>query len=263
VPLGSDVLRSVGGWNRSFMGEARNIYNAACAQIASALAQDGFKYRPTKHSLVRRDDDLTHEITFQSSFRNFTVPNHVGLQRLPLIGDTAGSGSVTLIAHALVHSKSFRQWRAAQKQSLGTDDLITVGQIGNLQAKPEWLEFNLANPHERDRVVRDVTELIRKVALPYLGCFSNPQGVIVGLIAGKMPWSWWEPSALEYAVCFGTPAQARELLLRYIQRRPGLEGEFRERVKEYRKQGVPEVFDSTASGRLAKAALALGLESPE
>ena len=59
------------------MGEARNIYNAACARIASALAQDGFKYRPSKHSLVRRDDDLTREITFQSSFRNFTVPGRV------------------------------------------------------------------------------------------------------------------------------------------------------------------------------------------
>jgi hypothetical protein len=245
------------------MGEARNIYNAACAQIASALAQDGFKYRPTKHSLVRRDDDLTHEITFQSSFRNFTVLNHVGLQRLPLVGDTAAFGSVTLIAHALVHSKSFRQWRAAQKQSLGTYDLITGGQIGNLQAKPEWLEFNLASPHKRDRVIRDVIELIRTVALPYFGRFSNPREVIVGLIAGKMPWSWWEPSALEYVVCFGTPAQARELLLRYMERRPGLEGEFRERVKEYQKQGIPKAFDSTASGRLAKAALALGLEPPE
>ena len=245
------------------MCEARNIYNAACAQIASALAHDGFKYRPTRHSLVRRDDDLTHEITFQSSFRNFTVPNHVGLQRLPLVGDTAAFGSVTLIAHASVHSKRFRQWRAAQKQPLGTDDLITGGQIGNLQAKPKWLEFNLASPHKRDRVISDVTELIRKVALPYLGRFSNPQEVIVALIAGKMPLWWWEPSALEYVVCFGTPAQARELLLRYIERRPGLEAEFQERVKEYQTQGVPAVFDSTASGRLAKAALALGLEPPE
>lgn len=56
------------------MGEARNVYNAACAQIAAALAQEGFEYRPSKHALARRDDDLTREITFQSSFRNFTLP---------------------------------------------------------------------------------------------------------------------------------------------------------------------------------------------
>jgi hypothetical protein len=250
------------------MGEARNIYNAACARIASALAPDGFKYRPSEHSLVRRDDDLTREIKFQSSFRNFTIPGRGdgGLQRavsrLSLIGDTAAFGSITLVAHATVSSKSFKQWRAAQKQPLGTDDLITGGQIGNLQAKPRWLEFNLANSHKRDRVISDLIELIRTVALPYLGRFSNPQEVIVGLIAGTMPW-WWEPSALEYVVCFGTPSQARELLMRYIQMRPGQEKEFQDRVKEYRKQGVPEVFDSRASGRLAKAALALGLEPPE
>lgn len=249
------------------MGEARNIYNAACARIASALAQDGFKYRPSKHSLVRRDDDLTREITFQSSFRNFTVPGRGDgdLQRsvsLPLTGETAAFGSITLIAHALVYSESFKQWRAAQKQPLGTDKLITAGQIGNLQARPRWLEFNLANPNKRDRVISDVIELIRTVALPYLECFCNPQEVIVGLIDGTMPWGW-EPSALEYVVCFGTPSQARELLARYIQMRPGQETEFRERIKEYRKVGVPEGFDSTASGRLAKAALALGLEPLE
>ena len=249
------------------MGEARNIYNAACAQIAAALAQDGFEYRPSKHSLLRRDGDLTREITFQSSFRNFTIPDQGdgGLQRaaswLPLVGETVAFGSITLIAHAAVRSKTFKLWRASQKQPLGADDVITAGQIGNLQAKPKWLEFNLANPHRRDRVVSDVVELVRTVALPYLERFSAPQEVIAGLISGTMPW-WWEPSALEYVACFGTSTQARELLKHYVRIRPGQEKELRERIDEYRKQGVPEAFDSRAPGRLAKAALALGLEPP-
>jgi len=34
----------------------------------AALAPESFEYRPSKHSRVRRDDDLTREITFQSSF---------------------------------------------------------------------------------------------------------------------------------------------------------------------------------------------------
>lgn len=247
------------------MGEARNIYNAACAQIAAALAHDGFDYRPSKHVLVRGDGDLTREITFQSSFRNFTLPEQgagcvqKAVSLLPLVGETAAFGSVTLIAHTGVHSKAFKLWRAAQKQPLGSDDLITAGQIGNLQAKPKWLEFNLANPQRRDRVISEVVELIRTIALPYLARFANPQQVIAGLIGGTMPW-WWEPSALEYVACFGTPAQARELLVRYVQMRPGQETEFRERIEEYRREGVPEAFDSRAAGRLAKAALALGLE---
>ena len=247
------------------LGEARNIYNAACAQIAAALAQDGFDYRPSEHTLMRRDGDFTREISFQSSFRNFTLPEQgTGvLQKaaslLPLIGETATFGSVTLIAHSGVRSKAFKLWRASQKYPLGSDDLITGGQIGNLQAKPKWLEFNLANPQRRDRVITEVVELIRTIALPYLARFANPQEVIAGLIGGTMPW-WWEPSALEYVARFGAPTQARELLVRYVTIRPGQEKEFRERIDEYRKQGVPEAFDSRAAGRLAKAALALGLE---
>jgi hypothetical protein len=128
-------------------------------------------------------------------------------------------GSVTLIAHTAVRSKSFKLWRASRNQPLGSDDLVTVGQIGNLQAKPKWLEFNLANPQRRDRVISEVVELIRTIALPYFERFSNPREVIAGLISGTMPW-WWEPGALEYVACFGTPSQARELLMRYIQMRP-------------------------------------------
>ena len=87
------------------MGEARNIYNAACAQIAAALAQDGFEYPPSKHALVGGDGDLTREITFQSSFRNFTLPEkgagfvQKAVSLLPLVGETAAFGGVTLIAH--------------------------------------------------------------------------------------------------------------------------------------------------------------------
>lgn len=187
------------------MGEARNIDNAACAQIAGVLAPDGFEYRPSKHTLIRRNGDLTRD---------------------------------------------------------HTDDLITAGQIGNLQAKPKWLEFNLASPHRRDRVVGEVIGLIRTIALPYLERFSSPQEIIAGLIAGTMPW-WWEPSALEYVACFGTLSQAQELLGRYVHMRPGQAKEFRERLDEYRKEGIPEAFDSRAAGRLAKAALALGLEPLE
>ena len=53
-----------------------------------------------------------------------------------------------------------------------------------------------------------------------------------------------------------------EAALRYRQMHPGQEKEFRERIEGYREQGVPEAFDARVSGRLAKAALALGLELP-
>jgi hypothetical protein len=49
-----------------FMDEARNIYNAACAQIAAALAQEGFEY-DLASILSRAGMTISREITFQSS----------------------------------------------------------------------------------------------------------------------------------------------------------------------------------------------------
>lgn len=51
------------------------LYGRSAEHLQCGLRSDrrgsgtrGFEYRPSKHSLVRRDDDLTREITFQSSF---------------------------------------------------------------------------------------------------------------------------------------------------------------------------------------------------
>jgi hypothetical protein len=74
-----------------------------------------------------------------------------------------------------------------------------------------------------------------------------------------MPWDW-EPSALEYVSCFGTFQQARDLLTWYLRKRSEQVEEYRERIHEYQNNGIPEGFDSKPSGRLAKAALTLGLE---
>jgi len=247
------------------MGEARDIYTAACTQIAAALVQDGFRYRTSKQALVSQDGDLTREITFQSSFRNFVVPETGGsgfLQRavswLPGT-DLVTFGNVSLIAHAAIRSKAIKLWRASLKQPLGLGDVVTGGLIGNLQDKPKWIQFNLANPRRRDQVIGDVIDLIRTVVLPYMGHFSDPQQVVRGLLEGTLPWDW-EPSALEYIACFGTLQQCQDLLARYLQTRSEQMEEYRERIREYRENGVPEAFDSRAPGRLAKAALTLGLE---
>jgi hypothetical protein len=37
------------------MGEARAIYAGACAQIAVALAQDGFRYHKSKQTIVSQE----------------------------------------------------------------------------------------------------------------------------------------------------------------------------------------------------------------
>jgi hypothetical protein len=144
-------------------------------------------------------------------------------------------------------------------QPLAAGDGVTGGQIGNLQPKPKWIEFNLANPHRRASVIGEVIALIRRVALPYFARFAEPARVIEGLLDGSMPWMW-EPSALEYTACFGTQQQARDLLWQYLRMRPNQIEDYRRLIVEYGANGIPEAFDAAAPGRLAKAALTLGLE---
>jgi hypothetical protein len=214
---------------------------------------------------VSQDSDLTRKISFQSSFRNFiTTGEGAGLLErvaawVPGVDELLAFGSVTLIAHAAVHSRALKLWRESLTQPLATGDVVTGGQIGNLQVKPKWIQFNLANPRRRAEVIGDAIGLIRRVALPYLDRFAEPVRVIDGLLDGTMPWMW-EPGALEYTSCFGTLQQAHDLLWHYLRMRPNQIEEYRRFISEYRENGIPEAFDSAAPGRLAKAALVLGLE---
>jgi hypothetical protein len=247
------------------MGKARTIYLDACARIAASFADDGFVYRPSKQSLVRKNGDLMCEVAFQSDARNFLregLPSDTALDRelaRPPGGDDIRKfGLVGVSTHAVVRSKALKVWRASLEKPLNTGDVVAGGQVGNLRAKYEWIEFNLANPERRSYFIQGAVDLIRSVALPYFARFSDPQEVIHGLHDGTIP-SFWEHTALEYACCFGTLDQAKSLLRRFLEARPECVEEYRRRIHDYQRNGIAPYFN-TPAGRLAAAALALGLE---
>jgi hypothetical protein len=104
------------------MGEAREIYLAACTQIAESLGQEGFSYTKSKQTLRKQAEDLTFELSFQSNRRNFLVPRSrdggvlqsvISLGRkaqiLPSIAEMAAFGNVGLIAHTLIRSKTIKK----------------------------------------------------------------------------------------------------------------------------------------------------------
>jgi hypothetical protein len=122
-----------------------------------------------------------------------------------------------------------------------------------------WVEFDLENPYTRTKVITEARRLIDTVALPHFDLFKNPVDVVARLIDGSMPWTW-EASALEYVCCFGSLDQALQLLNRFINESPGRAAEYRDVLLLYRSDGTPEVWDSRAPARLAKAAIILGLD---
>jgi hypothetical protein len=248
------------------MKSAREIFNDCCNEIAKSLAEDGFQYRPSKHSAIRADGDLTVEIHFQSSFRNYVLPDanvsklKQRIAKLVPFGDLATYGSVTLIEHASVRSKALKNFRKSLTKAWTTEDAVTGDQIGNLQSPAKWVEFNLANPYTRNEVIAEALRLIGGVALPYFKLFQNSTEVIARLLDGSMPWTW-EASALEYVCCFGKTDDAKQLLERFVNESPGRAAEFREVLRRYRSDGTPEAWESKVSARLAKAAIILGLDS--
>jgi hypothetical protein len=258
------------------MGEAREIYLAACARIADTMRHEEFSYTKSKQTLRKEAGDLTFEIWFQSNPRNFLVPRDetegwlqgaISLGRkariLPPIAELAAFGMVGLITHTFVRSEMIRKWRSSLRQPLRTDDAVTGGQIGNLMEKPHWIEFNLANPATRQKTIGEAIALIRSVAIPYHKRFQEPQQVISDLLEGKMPWLW-EQSALDFVACFGTRAQTQSLFDRYLGEHPDQMAEFWVKFREHKTVGArPLVLDARRAGRLAQSAVSLDLNPGE
>ena len=59
------------------MGECRSIYLNACAEIAAAFADHGFRYLKSRRAMVKREHDLTFGVGFQSDFRNWLVDHPI------------------------------------------------------------------------------------------------------------------------------------------------------------------------------------------
>lgn len=244
----------------------REIYLAACGQIAKAFVEDGFNYQPRQQRLVKRESGLTFDIRFQSSPRNYlvnkndqpSIANRLTSSSLPS-SELYTFGSVTLVTHAGVHSKALEQWQSKEPYISWSKGIVAGGQIGNLQKKHHWIEFNLANPHTRDRQIQSAIHLIRSVALPYLYAFMDPEKIIERLIDGQLP-GFSENGALEYTMCFGSTAQAKKLLEALLDEFPNQRKEYMDWLEKYRKSGIPEAQESRRAARIARSALALRLD---
>lgn len=243
------------------MGSPREIFDSACTEIAASLAHTGLEYRPSKHTLLKTDGDLKLKIRFQSSSSNYTLADgSETLKKLvPSGDDLAAFGSVTLIEHASVRSKEIKGFRRSLVNAWRLDDGVTGNQIGNLRTPPRWIEFNLANPHSRRKVIAEALHLIENVAFPYFEFFQTPSEVIDRLLDGSIPWAW-KPSALEYVCCFGHLDQSLRLLNRYVDEPPSRAAEYREALSRYKAEGIPEGWNSSLAANLAKTAIVLELD---
>jgi hypothetical protein len=255
------------------VGEAQQIYLECGAKIADALQVEGFRWRKSRRDAVKEEADLTFRIWFQSSSHNLLLKpedttqastSTSGVETLflplePALSEIEQFGNISLMVHVSVHVRSMKEWRSNQAHRLRADDLVAGTNIGYLTPARHWLNINLANPIARPARIQLGIELIRTIGFEYFERFRHPGKVISSLFQSNDP-GMLDYMELEYAVCYGSTAAGLAVLSKHLQQRPHCMQEYQHALNEYRKNGIPAFLHGRPGPRLARMALALGLE---
>jgi hypothetical protein len=214
----------------------RQVYLAGCQAIAEGLRADGFTYLKSSQKLRRKSRDFSFEVSFQSSHNN-----------------TAGE-LVILWIHAHVFSITLKTWRAEHACLLKGSDFVAGGQIGNLLAQPGWLEWNLADPAGRSDQIGAAIDTIRRIAWPFFALFDDLPGLTRQLVDQGVP-SFNTINALDFLMCFASPADARQASANMLARLPQAQAGYALALSSYRTQGLPAITPSAHADVLAMASI--------
>jgi hypothetical protein len=224
------------------MDSPRDLFLAACTEIAESLSPLGFKFAKSGPHAQRKDGDFTYRVSFQSSHKN--VPGQY----------------VALWIHATVLSKRLAEWRASQPHAVGVGDGVAGGQIGNLVRPHGWRDWNLAGSIMR-AVIADATSTVRSIALPYFERFADIPSLCALLQREELP-AMETARAIEFLLCFADHASADTALSAFFRARPDLLADYHTHLQEFRQSGLPKVCCTGFAYELAFATVAYGLTPP-
>jgi hypothetical protein len=182
---------------------SKEVYKNSCVAIASALEPLNFKYTKTKQRCSVSDEFFRYDIAFQSSRYN------------------ASGRHVQLWMHATVSSQSLREWRALRLPADLCTDHVAGGMVHRLGTKFSYVQWELADPADREETVSDAIQFIHNEVLPYFSLFNNRSSLIAMLTDNELPAFDLVPS-VEFAYCFGDKAAAQMVLDRFIRVRADL-----------------------------------------
>ena len=218
------------------MNAPRELYLAACTEIAESLSPLGFKFARSGPRAQRTDGEFTYRVSFQSSHKN--IPGHY----------------VALWIHATVWSKRLGEWRASQAHTLGVGDGVAGGQIGNLLQAYGWRDWNLAVP-TRPAVIADAISAVHSIALPYFAKFADLRSLCALLQREELP-AMRSTEAIEFLLCFAERSAADAALRSFFHRRSDLVADYRTHLQQFREdchsarcvaQGLPTSWPSLQS----------------
>ena len=171
----------------------RQVFLDACAQIAAAMQEFGFKYAKDQQVCLREHHGFGNTIGFQSS-RSNVRGLHVGLS-----------------IYASVSSEVLRAWQEARLPTGPVTRYFAGGMVHLLGDQYAMLQWELADPADRAATIADAISFIRETVIPYFTLFERPTALIRRLQDTEVPAFWLCPS-VDFAHCFGDKQQAQQVL---------------------------------------------------
>ena len=247
IDLAAQKVRS---GQMKFSGQApstertREVFLAACQQIAEAFEPEGFKYARSGPHFTRRNPNFSFQIYFQSS--PYNIPGEL----------------VEVNVHANVLSRRLSAWRRAQTGMLHPNDYVAGGQIGNLLPSVSWMVWNLADPAERETAIADIIAVINRIALPYFTQFEDIPAFCDYLVGNDVS-SMGITLRIEFLLCFADRDRAETCLHRFLLANPKIYAPYLRRLADFRRDGLPSLQNGSNAYELAYDTIAYGLTPPE
>ncbi len=216
----------------------RDVFLAACEQIAKALEPQGYVWTKSQKAATRKAGDLRLQVWFQ--------PSH----------NSIAGKRVTIWIHALVLSPRMKQWRKTHLEEAYATGYVAGGQIGNLVPERSWMQWDVADPGQRQGVIADAIDAVRAIALPYLARFEDLPALVATLRHSELP-EMSISAAIEFLHCFADKDSAEQCGKAFLRRNPEFVADYRREVLSL----TPNVIGrGTYSQRLAVLARMLGLD---
>jgi hypothetical protein len=219
-----------------------DVAKQCLTQIAREIGTDGFVPKSGGRRLTRRDGDFSYTIFFQLDRNNI-----------------AGR-RVAVWTHASIESHILKQWLSQQGTAWGraapSSGVFAGGQIGNLRRPSSWMEWDFADPAQREDTMEDLVLAIREIIFPFFAASSEPISALRSALEA-------EPAALvrtvEFAQAHFGKDEAERVVSHFLAKWPGMRESFFSAAEVYRRDGVPMGMRGGASD-LAAIVVFLGLD---
>lgn len=201
----------------------RDVFLKAAETLAEPLVALGWRFAASGPHATRKSKNVTCKLQFGSSSLN--VAGELVSMRIDFIIRDADLG----------------RWRMAAERPRRQDDVVQTRHLGHLLDPPRWLEWNLADSRDRPRTIRDASDTLAAVGMPYiedLTSLLSAADVIPPDLVGRVE----EESLLEYYVRAGLIDETRPLISAILDRfHNGARAHFVAQVERFRSDGLPAV----------------------